>query len=634
MSWSSNVGAALTALALVAVNASAAPVIFFGEDLGLGEDVRLPSHPNADAARANFLASLTGVVTQTFESFQDGATAPLQLDFGASGFATLRGTGFIRRIPSGTDGVGRYPISGSQYFRSGDAFSVVFSKPQAAFGFYGVDLGDFAGQLTVTYADGTSHLLQVPHTINGPGGSVIYFGFIDVANPFSSVSFGDTAPGTDFFAFDDFTIGTPAQVTLPPNGTVSSVQGTVQAIVKGVPVAVTGGFNLAKGIELRTGANGQVQSGCGNGNGFTLGSSASVFLGASVCDPAAGGSVDVTQGLFQVQVQGAGLSARSAASANPMDIRTPVSQATPAGTGSSIATLYTQVGNTGTAITSVQSGSAVLTDPRTGATATLSAGGIGSLSGELPPMVAAVLPASRSIQLGVPASAFATILNAGNTVAIVCKIAPSPPFENVPFSFAATDPITNQVVGETSTPVVIPAGVAQSFVFDFRPDVAIFPPADVQLSLGCAGTSAPVVIGLNTLLLSASPTPVPDIIALAATATPGLTLVIPTSTNVGAFAVATSNVGTSGTITVTADTGSASPPVAIAVCQTNSASNCLATPASSVTTTIGAGQTPTFSIFVTATGIVTFDPAHNRIFVRFKDGAITRGSTSVAVRTQ
>ena len=168
-------------------------------------------------------------------------------------------------------------------------------------------------------------------------------------------------------------------------------------------------------------------------------------------------------------------------------------------------------------------------------------------------MNAAVLPASRSIQLGVPASAFATILNAGNTIAIVCKLAPLPPFENVPFSFAATDPITNQVVGETSTPVVIPAGVAQSFVFDFRPDVAIFPPADVQLSLGCAGTSAPVVIGLNTLLLSASPTPVPDIIALAATATPGLTLVIPTSTNAGAFAVATSNVGASGTITVTAD---------------------------------------------------------------------------------
>jgi hypothetical protein len=54
-----------------------------------------------------------------------------------------------------------------------------------------------------------------------------------------------------------------------------------------------------------------------------------------------------------------------------------------------------------------------------------------------------------------------------------------------------------------------------------------------------------------------------------------------------------------------------------------------------VTTTIGASETPTFAFFVTGTGTVPFDPAVNRVFVRFKDaGGITRGSTSVAVRTQ
>ena len=47
-----------------------------------------------------------------------------------------------------------------------------------------------------------------------------------------------------------------------------------------------------------------------------------------------------------------------------------------------------------------------------------------------------------------------------------------------------------------------------------------------------------------------------------------------------------------------------------------------------------AGATPTFSIFALGTGPIPFDAATNRIFVRFTDqGGVTRGATSVAVRT-
>ena len=53
-----------------------------------------------------------------------------------------------------------------------------------------------------------------------------------------------------------------------------------------------------------------------------------------------------------------------------------------------------------------------------------------------------------------------------------------------------------------------------------------------------------------------------------------------------------------------------------------------------MTTTINANATPTFAVFVQGSGNVPFDPAANRIFVRFSSGGVTRGSTSVAVRTQ
>lgn len=53
-----------------------------------------------------------------------------------------------------------------------------------------------------------------------------------------------------------------------------------------------------------------------------------------------------------------------------------------------------------------------------------------------------------------------------------------------------------------------------------------------------------------------------------------------------------------------------------------------------MTTPIDANATPTFGIFITGSGAISFAPATNRIFVRFQDaGGITRGATSVAVRT-
>jgi hypothetical protein len=94
--------------------------------------------------------------------------------------------------------------------------------------------------------------------------------------------------------------------------------------------------------------------------------------------------------------------------------------------------------------------------------------------------------------------------------------------------------------------------------------------------------------------------------------------------------------GAGDTLTVSADTGGAILPVNIFICQTDpKTAACLSLPDSGVSTTILSNETPTFGLFVAAAGNVSFVTATNRIFVRFKDsGNVTRGSTSVAVRTQ
>jgi hypothetical protein len=266
-----------------------------------------------------------------------------------------------------------------------------------------------------------------------------------------------------------------------------------------------------------------------------------------------------------------------------------------------------------------------------------------------PTIVAAVLPASRSVSVGTPATAFATIINTGPDIATSCRIVPAmalpTPTTFLPamalptptaFMYQATDPATNAVIGTPNTPIDIASGKAQSFVVILTA-TGVMSPEEFRLFFLCSNRAAALIApGLNTLLFSASATPVPDILALAATTTNDGIVNIPGTTGTGAFAVATVNVGAGGSITASADTGSASLPVNISLCQTDPATGqCISAVGSSATTQINANETPTFGIFVAGNGPVPFDPATNRIFVRFKvGGGVTRGSTSVAVRTQ
>ena len=254
------------------------------------------------------------------------------------------------------------------------------------------------------------------------------------------------------------------------------------------------------------------------------------------------------------------------------------------------------------------------------------------------PVVASVLPGGRSVQVGTTATVFATMLNGGSSTVSGCDVAlPASAPAGLSIAYQTTDPTTNALTGSPNTPVSIAGNNGfQTFLLSFNSSSAITAPG-LAVVFGCSG-SMPVttIAGVNTVDLIFSSTPIPDVIALAAVASGNGVVTIPQSTNgAGAFAVASDNAGAAGSLTVSTDTGSATLPLSINICQTNpSTAASLSPPTPTVAISDGAGATPTFSVFITASAPIALDPANSRIFVRFKDsGGTSHGSTSVAVDT-
>lgn len=203
---------------------------FFGEDTDGDEETR-STLVNSVSANIAFLAALTeDVGTETFESFALGDAGTLGLSFAGAGTATLGGTGCVSQIiwsacsnpvdnstPGGTNGFGRYPISGVNYWEAtGGDFAIDFSSSVAAFGFYGVDVGDFGRTFSLAFLNGGTTVANVPvdHlTGSAAHSNAFFFGYIDTENQFDRVEFNLTTGGAgDSFAFDNLTIGSVEQV--------------------------------------------------------------------------------------------------------------------------------------------------------------------------------------------------------------------------------------------------------------------------------------------------------------------------------------------------------------------------------------------------------------------------------------
>jgi hypothetical protein len=216
------------ALLSLAAATHAAPVIYFGENLA-------PANAVSGApvtARNSFLSSLVGVASEGFESFNDATGAPLNLSFTGSGgmlSAQLAGGGAIETSAQGIpDGRFNTTTGGDKFWEASSAsFSISFGTAISAFGFYGTDIGDFNGQVRLMLIDvnDVQTELLVPHTQNGNSGSLLFFGFIDAANSYKSITFSNTGSGGDFLGFDDMVIGDQRQVNpgIPEPGSLALV---------------------------------------------------------------------------------------------------------------------------------------------------------------------------------------------------------------------------------------------------------------------------------------------------------------------------------------------------------------------------------------------------------------------------
>ncbi len=226
------------AAGLLAAGSANAYLVFTGVDNN-GSASSQVAATNSTIAENAFKSNLVGVGTENFESQAGGTPAPLALNFGAAGTATLNGAGVINtNLPGQTQGNGRYSVPGGTKFwevNAGGAspFQVDFSNTLAAFGFYGIDLGDFGGTLTLELSRGGSVIgSQVVNMAaqNVADGSILYFGLIasNASEEFDRIRFLSTTGTGDVFAFDSFTIGTKEQVRqLPEPASLALVAGSL-----------------------------------------------------------------------------------------------------------------------------------------------------------------------------------------------------------------------------------------------------------------------------------------------------------------------------------------------------------------------------------------------------------------------
>jgi hypothetical protein len=427
-----------------------------------------------------------------------------------------------------------------------------------------------------------------------------------------------TGPATAYTINGTQTVPCPAQVGLDENSALATLNGETCT-------SLGGGVVTLDTVVIGTNPPGTIPPGCYSSGGAmnisTLatvklsGNGVYIFRSGGALGVGANGAVSLTSGASASNVFWAPTSATTFG-ANASFVGNVFDAA-----GISFGHLATLSGRALAFGGTVSADDNTVTVPAAGSTTTV--------------VLASVLPGSRSVELGNPATIFATMMNTGTPALQNCQIVlPAGSPAGLTLDYQTTNSSTNALTGTQDTPVMIAGNGSQSFVISFHGTQPFSAPA-MPLDFQCDATPAAAIIpGVDTVDLVMSSTPIADIIALSATPTNNGVIEVPNG-GAAAFAVASINLGVTTPITVSVDTGAASLPVALTICQTNSTTGqCLATPAATVSLNYAGGATPTFSIFLHASGAIAFAPATSRVFVRFKDASSgLHGSTSVAIET-
>jgi hypothetical protein len=257
-------------------------------------------------------------------------------------------------------------------------------------------------------------------------------------------------------------------------------------------------------------------------------------------------------------------------------------------------------------------------------------------------IVAATLPGARSGYVGGPViSAFLSVVSRTSSPAQSCQVT-APAGAPVTLGYNQLD-TNGDPVGPDSPLFDIDPGGALNFVIGMTPTTQTGPDGYSFLPvITCQNASLDPIVGVNDVLLNIGPAPTPDILSIAATpsgdgviriATPGgLQFMSASALNIG---VGDGSAGRDEvTLTTTVDTGAATLPVAVEICQINASAICISPRGSSVTSNMAQNTPLFFAAFVrdTSTGGIPFDPANSRVFLRFTDATgVSRSATSAAV---